>query len=240
MSGEGRRFKEAGYALPKPFIDVDGMPMIERVVQNILTIKDVRIIFTLLIRKEHLLNHRAFIDSLDKKYGCRFITVANLTEGAACTVLHARKYIDNDIPLLIVNSDQLITCDFTQLIKSKQSDARILVFRDPTKNPKWSYVKFVKSEHGLIEKVAEKNPISEYATVGMYYFSGGCIFVGSAIDMIARNDRTNKEFYVCPTFNYVINNGYSVDALCIPQESMVGLGTPEDRESYLGKNKQQS
>ena len=51
MAGLGSRFSDAGYEKPKPFIDVLGKPMIERVMDN-LNIKDSN--FILLVRKSTL------------------------------------------------------------------------------------------------------------------------------------------------------------------------------------------
>jgi len=50
MAGLGSRFATAGYQKPKPFIDVLGRPMIERVMENI-NLTDSR--FILIGRKEH-------------------------------------------------------------------------------------------------------------------------------------------------------------------------------------------
>jgi len=110
-------------------------------------------------------------------------------------------------------------------------DGSILVFRDPEMNPKWSFARL--NDDGTVAEVAEKQPISDLATVGIYFFRRGADFVRAAIDMIAHGDRVNNEFYTCPVYNYAIKNGLKIGVYEIPMAAMHGLGTPEDLQSYL-------
>ena len=93
MAGAGSRFAQAGYKKPKPFIDVLGRPMICHVLDN-LNMPDAR--FILLTRKEHFENEQETVNWIKSKYNVEFVLIDNLTEGAACTVLHAHKLIDNN------------------------------------------------------------------------------------------------------------------------------------------------
>jgi len=235
MAGNGSRFVTAGYAKPKPFIDVLGLPMIEQVMKNIY-IEGVK--YFLIVKQEHLDTEKETVKQIETKYNAKFITLESnkTTEGAACTVLHARKYINNDEMLMFANSDQIVDFDVKNFIedaKVRNLDASILTFNDGKNDPKWSYAKL--GPDGLVEKVAEKVVISNQATVGIYLYKKGSIFVDAAIDMIVRNERFNNEFYVCPTYNYVIKNGHKVGIYEIPASSMHGLGTPEDLKSYISK-----
>ena len=145
-----------------------------------------------------------------------------------------RKIYDNSHPLLIANSDQLVNFDVNHFVEdcfNRCLDGSILVFRDPSKNEKWSFVEVDSSGH--VVRVAEKKAISDIATVGIYFFSKGSDFVSSAIDMIAANERVNNEFYTCPVYNYMIRSGAKIGIYEVSQESMFGLGTPEDLEQYL-------
>jgi len=76
-------------------------------------------------------------------------------------------------------------------------DAGIVTFT--ATHPKWSFAKLNKD--GYVERVAEKDPISDIATVGIYYWAHGSDYVKYAEQMIEGNDRVNNEFYVCPVFN---------------------------------------
>ena len=229
-SGLGSRFAKAGWKKPKPFIDVDGQPMLEHVISNV-SVTGAKT--TILLRSEHLDSFPEISDQLERK-GVNIIGVKELTEGTACTVLLARKIFDNEAPMLVANSDQLVdfhVSDFVRDCLERQLDGSILVFRDPSKDPKWSFAKI--NEEGLVTEVAEKNPISDLATVGIYLFSRGRDFVSAAVDMIAVNDRVNGEFYTCPVYNYMIRNGARIGVYEVPIEAMFGLGTPDDLNAYL-------
>ncbi|EAL5964060.1 dTDP-glucose pyrophosphorylase, partial [Campylobacter jejuni] len=170
-------------------------------------------------------------------FNVEFIAIDKLTEGTACTVLYARKYINNDTSLMIANSDQIVDIDITDFINDsfkRGLDGSILTFVDKEKNSKWS---FAKLNNDLVVEVKEKEAISEFATVGIYFFNKGKIFVESAIDMIVENDRVNNEFYICPVYNYTIKNGAKIGIYNIDFSQMHGIGTPEDLEKYQKNNK---
>lgn len=234
MAGLGSRFAKAGFDKPKPFIDVLGKPMIVRVLEN-LKYKDAR--YILIARKEHLTKEKKLVDEIKNNFNVEFIAIDKLTEGTACTVLYARKYINNDTPLMIANSDQIVDIDIADFINDsfkRGLDGSILTFIDKEKNPKWS---FAKLNNDLVVEVKEKEAISEFATVGIYFFNKGKIFVESAIDMIIENDRVNNEFYTCPVYNYAIKNGVKIGIYNIDFSKMHGIGTPEDLEIFRAINK---
>ena len=150
------------------------------------------------------------------------------------TVLYARKYINNDEPLLIANSDQIVDMNIAEFIDDcheRKLDGSILTFIDEYKDPKWSFARLDKNK--LVVEVKEKIVISEFATVGIYLYSKGSDFVNSTIDMIIENDRVNNEFYTCPTYNYAISEDAKIGIFNIDFKQMHGIGTPEDLNTYL-------
>lgn len=231
MAGEGSRFKKAGYQYPKPLIDVNGVPMIQRVVENLLPIEPISQ-FIFLVRSEHLKefpNLRSTLDVITKGRA-KIVEVPSLTEGAACTTLLAVNELNFGEDLLIANSDQLIEYNASNFkILKNQSDAIIFSFRST--HPKWSFAKV--DETGRVVAVAEKNPISDIATCGLYWFRDSKWYVEAVRDMIDDNYRVNNEFYVAPAINYL--GGGLCDYKVYPffVEKMIGLGTPEDLEAYL-------
>ncbi len=231
-AGDGSRFAIAGYSKPKPFIDVLGRSMIEHVIDNV-SVSNSQI--TLLFQEKHIASNTETVRALERA-GCRVVPVVNRTEGTACTVLLARDVIDSSNSLLIANSDQLVEFDCQEFVQDclvRGLDGSILVFRDSAKDPKWSFAKI--DEQGLVTEVAEKRPISNLATVGIYFFARSSDFIDAAIDMIARNDRVNGEFYTCPTYNYMLKRGKRIGIYEIEEKAMSGLGTPEDLNSFLDK-----
>lgn len=228
MAGMGKRFADVGYQDPKPFIPVKGKIMVERVLNN-LHYKNAR--YILIARKEHVEARKDQVDYLKKKYNVIIETVDKITDGAACTVLKVHRYINNDAPLLIANSDQIIDAsiaDFIDDCLKRNLDGSILTF--PNNHPKWSYAKT--NQDGLVTEVREKVVISNKATVGIYFFKQGKDFVNGALDMISEADKVNHEYYVCPIYNHLIKVGKKIGIFDISETQMHGTGTPEDLEIY--------
>ena len=230
MAGAGSRFQQAGYTFPKPLIDVNGKPMIQVVVDNL----NIDATFVFVVQKEH--REKYNLDTLLNLIApnCKIVEVDGLTEGAACTTLLAKEFINNDEPLIMANSDQFVEWDsneFMYKMIEQKVDGGILSFT--ATHPKWSFAKI--DEAGFVTEVAEKNPISDIATVGVYYWAKGSDYVKYAEQMIEKNVRVNNEFYVCPVFNEAIGDGKKIKTFNI--EKMWGLGTPEDLKHYLENKK---
>ena len=230
MAGAGSRFIQAGYTFPKPLIEVNGKPMIQVVVDNL----NVDAHFIFLVQKEHYekYNLKQVLNLI--KPGCDIVIVDGMTEGAACTTLLASHLIDTDAPLLMANSDQVVEWDSNECLYAfgaDEIDGGILTFK--ATHPKWSYAKT--GEDGFVSEVAEKNPISDNATVGIYYWKHGSDYVKYANQMIEKDIRTNNEFYVCPVFNEAIEDGKKIRIKEVSK--MWGIGTPEDLNYYLENNK---
>jgi dTDP-glucose pyrophosphorylase len=226
MAGAGSRFAAAGYTFPKPLIDVNGKPMIQMVVENL----NIDANFVFVVQKEH--REKYNLDTLLNLIApnCKVVEVDGLTDGAACTALLAKEYIDSDAPLFFANSDQFVEWDsneFFYKMNETDADGGIVTFK--ATHPKWSFAKI--DDNGIVTEVAEKNPISDLATVGFYYWKHGSDFVKYAEQMITNNVRVNGEFYVCPVFNQAIDGGKVIRTFDVPK--MWGTGTPEDLKYYL-------
>lgn len=230
MAGAGSRFAQMGYTFPKPLIEVHGKPMIQVVVENL----NIEANYIFIVQKEHY-------EKYNLKYllnliapDCKIIQVEGITEGAACTTLLAKEFIDNDDHLLIANSDQYIEWCSNEVMYafgSDNIDAGILTFK--ATHPKWSYVSL--DNNGFVNQVAEKKVISDNATVGVYYWNKGRDYVRYAEQMIAKNIRVNNEFYVCPVFNEAIEDSKKIKVKEISK--MWGIGTPEDLDYFLEHRK---
>jgi NDP-sugar pyrophosphorylase family protein len=231
MAGRGSRFKDAGYSFPKPLIDINGKTMIEMVVDNLKPKCDHRFIF--ICQKDYYEKYdlyNVFKNATNNKF--EVVKIDGVTEGAACTVLCAIEYINNQEDLLIANSDQIIDIDINNFIneaREGEKDGLIMTFK--TNHPKWSYARV--DETGKVLEVAEKKVISDKATVGIYYFSKGSEFIESSQSMIRKNIRYNNEFYVCPVYNEMILNDKKIYISNISSKQMHGLGTPEDLKAFL-------
>lgn len=230
MAGAGSRFATMGYTFPKPLIEVRGKPMIQVVVDNL----NIEANYNFIVQREHYEKYNLkFLLNLIAP-DCNIIQVDGITEGAACTTLLAKEFINNSNPLLIANSDQFVEWNSNEIMyafNADEIDAGMLTFK--ATHPKWSYAKLDK--HGFVEEVAEKKVISDNATVGVYYWKHGADYVKYAERMIEKNIRVNNEFYVCPVFNEAIADKKKIRVKQI--HKMWGIGTPEDLTYFLDNYK---
>jgi NDP-sugar pyrophosphorylase family protein len=232
MAGRGSRFAEVGYEKPKPLLPVHGVPMIEVVVRNLTPREPSRFVF--ICRREHV-DQYGFVPALrDVAPGCEIITVDQVTEGAACTVMLAERAVDPEDVLVIANSDQWVDCDIEAhlaLLRNQGLDGLIMTMT--ADDPKWSFVEL--DSHELVTNVVEKEVVSNEATVGIYTFARAGDFFRSAKAMIAAEKRVNGEFYVAPAYNELIAEGASIGIDNVGSEGagMYGLGTPNDYEAFL-------
>lgn len=226
MAGVGSRFMNAGFTFPKPLVSIGEKPMIQLAVENL----NVSANFIFIVRRDHYETYN--LESMLKIIapGCTIILTDGITEGACCSTLLAADYIDNDVPLLIANSDQFIEWEsgaFFHSMNAPHIDGGILTFEST--HPKWSYIRL--DDHNNVSMLREKEVISNQATVGIYYWTRGKDYVHYARQMIAKNIRVNNEFYVAPVYNEAIEDGLKIKSYAV--DKMWGLGTPEDLQHFL-------
>jgi HAD superfamily hydrolase (TIGR01509 family) len=230
MAGAGSRFAQQGYTFPKPLIEVNGKPMIQVVVENL----NIEAHYIFIVQQEHY-------EKYNLKYllnliapGCDIVQINGITEGAACSTLLAKEFINNDAPLVMANSDQYVEWNSNECMyafTADEIDGGIVTFE--ASHPKWSYAKL--GDDGFVSEVAEKKVISNEATVGIYYWKKGSDYVKYAEDMIAKDIRVNNEFYVCPVFNQAIEDGKKIKVKRVNE--MWGIGTPEDLNYFLQQHR---
>lgn len=233
MAGEGKSFKTAGHVFPKPLIDIKGKPMIQWVVENVNV--DGKFIF--IVQKKHLERYNLqYLLNLIAP-GCEIISVKDPGKGAAESVLHAKGLFNDEDPIAIINSDQLIkwnSNEFFYAMAADECDGGIVTFEST--HPKWSFVRT--GDDGFAAEVAEKKPISNLATAGVYYFKKGKDFVKYAEQMIASNIRTLNEFYICPVYNEYVRDGKKIRIF--PVKKMWSFSTPKDVEFFMQEYDQSS
>ena len=228
LGGEGKSFIDHGYPFPKPLIEIKGRPMIEVVIHNLQPSEPHEFIF--ICRQEHI-NKYALEDVLKLiSPTCQVVAMPYSTAGALCSVLLAMEYFTDNSELLIANGDQYIDVpvdDFLKEARQENVDGCIMTF--PSTHPKWS---FAKVEGGEVVAVAEKKPISNQATVGLYYFRHSKDFLAGAERMILKNATLGGQFYVCPVYNELILAGKRITNFAISRQEMHSLGTPDDLETF--------
>ncbi len=227
MAGAGSRFRDAGYTLPKPLIDVDGRPMISRVIDNLGRNND----FVFVIQRHMWQTYQAeFEQATGTCKSARIELVDGLTRGAAETCVLACKNLDPSSSLMIANCDQIMDWShshFTSWFDSTDCDGTVITFL--SNSIKNSYVRI--DDRGWVVEAREKQVISPWATTGVYLWRHTSQFVSAATSMIEQNIRTNNEFYVCPVYNFNIVEGHKINTYHVNRHWPIG--TPEDLKIYL-------
>lgn len=228
IAGRGSKFINVGYHQPKPLISIKGKPMIKWATDALPFLKfDEKIIFIVL---KDQIDKFSIAKRLYGLYGKKITVLISegVTEGAACSVLLAKHLINDEEELIIYNGDQYFKDSVEKMIRKKGEDIKgiIPVFR--ATHSRWSYV--LLDNQGFVKKTIEKEPVSNLATVGLYYFEHGSDFVWAAEEMIKKDLRIQGEFYVCPVYNELIARG---DKIIAPEaKEMWSFGEPEDIEHF--------
>lgn len=226
MAGEGKSFQRAGYTFPKPLIDIFGKPMIQWVVENI----NAEAEYIFIVKQEHYEKYNLqYLLNLIAP-GCTIVQLSAPTQGALLSVLAAREFIDTPDPVAVVNGDQLMEWDsneFFYAMAADGCDGGLVTFEST--HPKWSYVRT--NKEGLVVEAAEKKPISNQATAGVYYFAHGNEFVARAEEMVLAGKSINGEYFVCPIYNEYVAAGAKIRTFDV--KKMWSFSTPEDVAFFL-------
>ena len=229
MAGLGSRFRQAGFQVPKPLIEVRGRPMYAWATESLPLQKSTRLIFILLASQPEFSDLKCDIEQRYMKHEPIVLTVPELTAGQAITVLRAKEFINNDEPLLIHNADTAFDIDhsWVERARAKKLDGALLVFSSQEK--RWSFSR--ENSEGLVEEVREKEVISPWATTGTYWFRRGGDFACAAESCFRSGKREASEFYVGPLYNDLIARGAKVKNF--PIRKLYCFGTPEDLAATL-------
>lgn len=235
MAGEGSRFKSAGYQDPKPFIDVNGRAMIDRVIENVSIPTDWYNLYTITL-KDHWEKYGKIIsNSLSFYYYIKNfanISIDKITEGAVCSALTAKELINNDNELVVTDCDHLVG-DYAHIragvdfFRKHNADGGFWNFLSD--DPKYSYVRI--GSDGLVKEVMEKVVISNLANTGSYYFKTGKIFVKYAEELVSKNLRTRGEYYLSKVYDLMLLDKLKIKPFMVNE--FIGLGVPSDLENYL-------
>jgi NDP-sugar pyrophosphorylase family protein len=231
MAGLGSRFRQAGFQIPKPLIDVRGRPMYAWATESLPLEKSTRLIFILLASQPEFQDLKRDIEKRYLKHRPIVLTVPELTTGQAITVLCAKEFINNDEPLLIHNADTAFDVDhlWVEHASMEKLDGALLVF--PSQENRWSFSR--DNAQGFVEEVREKEVISPWATTGTYWFRRGSDFVNAAEARFNSGKREASEFYVGPLYNDLIARGAKVKNF--PVRKLYCFGTPEDLAATLSR-----
>ena len=229
MAGDSKIFKDAGFKYNKNFTEINHKPLFQRVFDSAKKIDAQNFIFVVSkddAQKFHINKSLKLLSP-----NCKVVVAQGQTAGAACSVLLAAEFIDNDDELIIFNGDQVLECDLEGVLKTFRAndwDGGILTFESV--HPRWSFVRL--DENNFVIETAEKDPISNHATAGFYYFKHGKDFVESVKQMIHKDANVNGVYYVCPAYNEMIIRQKVVGCVEIDGALYFPLTTPKEVAEY--------
>jgi dTDP-glucose pyrophosphorylase len=247
MAGLGSRFTEYGFTRNKYMLPVNKNhdPMIEKAITTLQVPENSKFFFILREENGPEIEVRELLGSICKRYKYQYeiLSVKNLTEGPTCTSYIAKEYIDNDTPLLISNSDQILDWKYHEFLSTLEPyDSGVLTY-----TPNYPLVlgskdkhSFVRKENGIPVEFVEKHAISDEALVGVHYYKKGSYFIKAAEYTFEKNIRApNGEFYLSYTYQALLDMKYSVGTYKLPPSShFYPVGEPLDYFAYYNPRAQ--
>lgn len=232
MAGTSIHFPETEFPYPKPLIELGSKTMIELVIENLSTSAD-EIQYIFIINEDDCfkfhLDHTLELITNNK---CQIMRLGGETRGAACSALMAIEIIDEKIPLLIANYDQIFDFRIESILKYFENfDAGVITFNSI--HPRWSYVRT--DDKGYVLEAAEKKPISRNAIAGLYYYKSGFSFIQAAMQMIRKDENVNGKYFIAPTINQLILAGKIVVSKGINEADYHSFYTPKKLREYQEK-----
>ena len=229
LAGSNQFFSEAEYPFPKPLIEINGKTMIEQVINNFDSIKKEKQFIFIVNSDDCKKYHLDNVLNLLTDHSCKLIRINNETKGAACSAMMAIEYIDNEIELIIANSDQIFDENLDDIVAAfKDVDGGVITF--DSVHPRWSYARL--DADGYIVEMAEKRPLSRHAVAGFYYFKKGSDFIENAKRMIGKDASVNGLYYVAPTFNEMVLKNKKLIIKKIKNSTYHTFYTPRKIQEY--------
>ena len=231
MAGDDAMFEVAGARYPKNLVEIDGEPLVQRVIDGLRDTLQASSRALFLIRDEENRHHHTgeVIRLLAPE--AEVVAVPQRTSGAACTALHAVAQIARDEPLVVFNGDQVVNAPLPEILGGFERaglDGGVVTF--DAVHPRWSFVRC--GPDGLVVEAAEKRPISRLATAGTYWFARGGDFIDGAMAMIRKGAAVDDAFYICPVYNELILAGGRIGTHHIAREQYFSLASMHGVDSY--------
>ena len=234
MAGEGSRFAKAGWTTPKPLIELRGVPLFQRAIGSV-ALPGVEMKYSFIVRQEHI--DKQHINRLIQNIlpEARIFSVLKTTRGAVETCLVAEAAIDDDDAVVVMDCDlEFRSVGYNQLVSkalslpADEADGGALVSFE-SDNPRYSYA--LVDDDGRVLRTAEKEPISNHALCGAYFFGCGKDFKRIAHQLLDDGTHGKAEFYVSLLYNYLLAEGKIVRLATM--EEYYSYGTPEELKNYL-------
>lgn len=234
MAGEGSRFLQEGWTIPKPLIELNGVPLFLRAISSV-SANGIELKYSFIVRQEHIDKYHIDEYIKTKLPNANIFSVLKTTRGAVETCLMAEAVIDTSDSVIIMDCDLEFSSDaFLEnirriLIKSIDEVNGGLLVSFKSDLSKYSYAEV--DDDYIVKRTAEKEVISNHALCGAYFFSSAKVFFKVAHQLLNDKSFDKPEFYVSLLYNYLLKNGETVK-LC-PMEKYYSYGTPEELKRYM-------
>ncbi len=229
MGGRGVRFFRDGFESPKPLIELEGKPFFYWAAQSVLKyvrVADLRFV----VLQEHV--DQFGLDTKIRKFypEAQIVVIPEVLPGAVLTCMEGVRGLEDDDPLLFNDCDHLFLSqefyDFCEAEDFSSPDGGLLTFR--SRDPRFSYAML--SEDGRVTGTAEKQPVSDRAICGAYYFRSRELFLSAAEEYLTQ--RRYEEFFVSGVYDCMAAKGQEIR--CFDIDLHISFGTPEEYAAAAG------
>lgn len=229
MAGRGSRFTQVGYHQPKHEIIAGEHSLFTWAMRSLEQFYDEKFIF--IVRKESY-SETKLIKEITALGITSFVIVEleEITKGQADTVMQLSSSLYDDEEILIYNIDTTIKSEYLSKREIVQGDGAVPLFE--AEGTHWSFAKLDKTKKRITE-MAEKQPISIWGSVGLYYFRRWKDFSDAFEEMADQLMEDYGEIYIAPLYNYLIEHGKIIHPIPLPKDSYAALGTPEELDYFM-------
>lgn len=232
MGGAGSRFRKAGYNIPKYMIEAKGKTLFEWSMISLEGYKNKVNQYIFIAMKDENVAVENFIKSNCQKLNInnyQIILLDYLTDGQATTAMLGSKYWNLENSLLIYNIDTYVEAGIMNEQELK-GDGFIPCFK--ATGDHWSFVRL--NEKNQVVEIKEKQRISDYCTLGAYYFKTCQLYTDLYNEYYnEKANMVNGEKYVAPLYDYLLSKGGQIYISDIDPKYVHVLGTPEELNYFI-------
>jgi NDP-sugar pyrophosphorylase family protein len=239
MAGLGKRFKDDGYEITKPLIQVSGKSMVVQATYDLPQADQV-----VFVVRSDMYGYSEIKAELQALYPSAIIkTINNITQGQACTALFGlielkAKGGEVEGPITIGACDSGVLYNkeaFEKLVNNNSIDIIVWGIRahpSAIRNP--NMYGWIDAVDGEVKKIAVKtplkNPDKDPIVLGVFTFRNSKIYKDALEKLIERDGRVNGEFYIDSLINDAINLG--MRCCLFEVDSFLCWGTPNDLRTF--------
>lgn len=243
MTGQGSRFKKAGYDTYKALIEIHNKPVIQHVVELFPNESD----FIFICRNDMLQETNLRELLLRIKPSANIVGIDSHKLGPVFTVSQIYHLIDDDEPIICNYCDFSMIWDYNNFKKEmaqSKVDGSIVCytgFHPHLMHPNNLYATCRVDEFKHLIEIKEKYDFEidrekGYYSGGTYYFKKGAYIKKYFEELMDKKVTTFDEFFISLPYNFMVRDGLTV-SVYDKVSHFCQWGTPEDMEEFLNWEK---